>query len=104
MHGGFDAQHTFPDCCSLRGNPWRDGPRLRHCSVDAERLVIFSVFGGSIGRFIKTHCEFGGYLVLGFCALCVDASEPVKKRPLKFFPLLEVRAPRLTLPPKVGSA
>ena len=54
-----------------------------------------------MGRLMKTHCGFGAYLGLGFHAAYVDASEPVKKRPLKFF-LLQRSAPRLTLPPKGG--
>ena len=45
-----------------------------------------------MGRLMKTHCGFGGYLGLGFHAAYVDASEPSKKRPLKFF-LLQRSAP-----------
>ena len=52
--GGSDALHPVPHSSSLRGNPWRDGSRLRHSSVDAEHLVIFSVFGGSMGRLTST--------------------------------------------------
>ena len=77
--GGPDALHPVPHSSSLRGNPWRDGSRLRHCSVDAEYLGIFGVFGGSMGRLMKTHCGFGGYLGLGFHAAYLDASKPVKK-------------------------
>ena len=44
--GGPDALHPVPHSSSLRGNPWRDGSCLRHCSVDAEYLGIFGVFGG----------------------------------------------------------
>ena len=51
---GSDALHPVPHSSSLRGNPWRDGSRLRHSSVDAEHLVIFSVFGGSMGRLTTT--------------------------------------------------
>ena len=52
--GGSDALHPVPHSSSLRGNPWRDGSRLRHSAVDAEHLVIFSVFGGSMGRLTTT--------------------------------------------------
>ena len=52
--GGSDALHPVPHSSSLRGNPWRDGSRLRHSSVDAEHLVISSVFGGSMGRLTTT--------------------------------------------------
>ena len=44
--GGSDALHPVPHSCSLRGNHWRDGPRLRHCSVDAEHSVTLSVLRG----------------------------------------------------------
>ena len=52
--GGLDALHPFPHSCGLSSNRWRDGHPLRHCSVDAEHLVIFSVFGGSMGRLTTT--------------------------------------------------
>ena len=51
---GSDALHSFPYSSSLRGNRWRDGPRLRHCSVDAEHLVKSSIFGGSTGQLTTT--------------------------------------------------
>ena len=51
---GSDALHPFPHSSSLRGNRWRDGSRLRHCSVDAEHLATFSIFWGSTGRLIRT--------------------------------------------------
>ena len=41
---GSDAFHPFPHSNSLRGNSWRDGSRLRRCSVDAEHLVRSSIF------------------------------------------------------------
>ena len=49
-----DALQPFPHSSSLRGNRWRDGPRLRHCSLDAEHLVTSSIFGGSTGRLTTT--------------------------------------------------
>ena len=51
---GLDALHPFPHSCGLRSNRWRDGPPLRHCSVDAEHLVTSGIFGGSMGRLTTT--------------------------------------------------
>ena len=52
--GGPDALYPVPHSSSLRGNPWRDGSPLQHCSVDAEHLVTSSIFWGSTGRLIRT--------------------------------------------------
>ena len=52
--GGSDVLHPVPHSSSLRGNRWRDGSRLRHCSVDAEHLATSSIFGGSMGRLTTT--------------------------------------------------
>ena len=50
----LDATHPFPHSSGLRGNRWRDGPRLWHCSVDAEHPVTSSIFGSSTGRLTTT--------------------------------------------------
>ena len=52
--GGSDALHPVSHSSSLRRNRWRDDPRLRHCSLDAEHLAKSSVFGGSTGRLTTT--------------------------------------------------
>ena len=82
---GSDALHLFPHSSSLRGNGWCDAPRLRPFSVDAEHLVTSSIFRGSTARLTTTLAHELRYLSLGFHAAYVDASEPVKKRALKFF-------------------
>ena len=100
--GGPDSLHPVPHSSSLRGNPWRDGSPLQHCSVDAEHLVTSSIFWGSTGRLIRTLTHELSIWAWGFMPHTWTPKTRQEKTS-EVFPPSEVCAPRLTLSPKVGS-
>ena len=99
---GSDALHPFPHSSSLRGNRWRDAPRLRHCSVDAEHPVKFSIFGGSTGR-LTTYLRVSWLSEPGVSIHIHGRLRTRQEKTPEVFLPSELCAPRLMLPPKVGS-
>ena len=98
---GLDALHPFLHSSSLRGNRWRDGPRLRHCSVDAEHLVTSSIFWGSTGRLIRTLTHELSIWAWGFMPHTWTPQNPSRKDPRSLSSFRGLR-PSLDAPPKGG--
>ena len=63
--GGPGALHPVSHSSSLRGNPWRDGSRLRHCALDAEHPVTSIALEG----LIKVHGSSHALMCCGFAPL-----------------------------------
>ena len=94
--GGPDALHPVPHSSSLLGNRWRDDPRLRHCSLDAEHLATSIIFGARrVGS--QQHLRMSWRSEPGVSCRILGRLKTRQEKTSEVWPPSEVCAPRLTL-------